>query len=352
MEVFKYADVIFLPSTAFRNAATFSTSCLSSNDFLPTTWCNIGNLASDLNRREPPANFFASSSGFSETVPVFGFGMSPRGPNIFATFASFGMNDGCATRISNSIFPSVISSISLSSTIATRTVFPDPCGKETCPETLVVSRFKWSSNDSSNLAYEFFFRSVIASKSEYALVESNSAFAFLYFFPRALAEVFLSSFFFLSDFGSDSIFSAGSKSLSESSCGWAIFFASRRTLAFSACFFSASSSPTIFVRILPIIISCNTNHVTCNTHKCFVLHGLCFVFRVILYLLPLTWQFHKSLALPRQFQMHSYPPFFLLRFLQLGIVTTSLLSHAPHFLNQALFLLFSLSFRQRGVIWL
>ena len=88
------------------------------------------------------------------TVPVFGFGISPRGPSTRPAFPTDAIMSGVAIAASKSILPSITSSTSSSpptrsapasrasralspwANTATRTVLPDPFGNVTVPRSV------------------------------------------------------------------------------------------------------------------------------------------------------------------------------------------------------------------------
>src|SRR3989344_3075745 len=93
---------------------------------------------------------FTNWDGLSLIVFVLGFGIRPRGPNIFATLASLGIMSGEATRMSKSIFGETIRRL-ISSSLAVAMVicFQVPWGRATVPRRPLSETFKWSSTEPS-----------------------------------------------------------------------------------------------------------------------------------------------------------------------------------------------------------
>ena len=122
-----------------------------------------------------------------ETVPNFGFGIIPFGPRTFPSFPTLDIMSGAAIKTSKSILPELIvsikssepaisapadlasSTLSLEQITAILIFFPLPFGKSTVVlktlSGLVLStaREKQTSNDSTNLAFDFSLITLTAS---------------------------------------------------------------------------------------------------------------------------------------------------------------------------------------------
>ena len=85
--------ILFMP-IPFKTAFTFSAMCLSGKETFPTGRWRIRFPGSVFMFTWPLVNSFTRFSTSGVTVPVFGFGMRPLGPNIRATLASCGIIDG------------------------------------------------------------------------------------------------------------------------------------------------------------------------------------------------------------------------------------------------------------------
>lgn len=137
------------------SASRFSVRFFAPNDVFPKmVW--IIPVLSFLNSIRPPTNSSTAFSTSGETVPAFGFGISPFGPSTRATLASCFIIVGVATATSKSVHPldtfsisdsapasvapAALASFTFSSSqnTATFTVFPVPCGSD------IVVRTCWS----------------------------------------------------------------------------------------------------------------------------------------------------------------------------------------------------------------
>src|ERR1700733_2776238 len=160
-------------------------------------------------RTWPDFAFFTASATFGVTVPTFGFGIRPRGPNIWPSWPTMRMASGLAMTTSKSIWPALTFSARSSKPTmsapaalaasaflpwgnpATRTVLPVPCGitvePRTCWSDLVAStpRFTDTSTDSLNLAVANSLTSLSASSIGYDLPGGNLSFQALVRFATA-----------------------------------------------------------------------------------------------------------------------------------------------------------------------
>src|SRR5216684_8029761 len=148
----------------------------------------------------------------TDTVPVFGFGMRPRGPSTFPSFPTARIMSGVATTASKSVHPPLIFSTNSSpptisapascasfcfsplAMASTRLVLPRPCGRTTVPRTIwsaclgSTPSLRVSSTVSSNLAYLTFCTSGIASSIVYVRSAPTCARAAVNFLPRFLID--------------------------------------------------------------------------------------------------------------------------------------------------------------------
>src|ERR1700733_7193296 len=160
-------------------------------------------------RTWPDFAFFTASATFGVTVPTFGFGIRPRGPNIWPSWPTMRMASGLAMTTSKSIWPALTFSARSSKPTmsapaalaasaflpwgnpATRTVLPVPCGitvePRTCWSDLVAStpKFTDTSTDSLNLAVANSLTSFSASSIAYALPGGSLSFQVLVRFTAA-----------------------------------------------------------------------------------------------------------------------------------------------------------------------
>src|SRR6185503_13836888 len=94
----------FARSTAWITAIAFSSSFASPNETLPTaTWMMA--VLSTRNSTLPPLISVTAFATSNVTVPVFGFGMSPRGPRTFPSFPTSRIMSGVAMTASKSVHP-------------------------------------------------------------------------------------------------------------------------------------------------------------------------------------------------------------------------------------------------------
>ena len=131
----------------------FSFSCSAEKDALPTTKCTLECL-STRNSIFPPLMSETAFATSVVTVPVFGFGMSPRGPSTLPRRPTWPMSSGVETAESKEVYPPATFSISsvpptssapaaiaasaagpVAKTI-TRAVRPVPWGRMTVPRTI------------------------------------------------------------------------------------------------------------------------------------------------------------------------------------------------------------------------
>src|SRR5690625_1372603 len=138
-------------------AAKFSTSCCCEKEALPMTKCRFA-WRSTRNSIRPPLMSDTARSTSMVTVPVFGFGIRPRGPSTRPSRPTLPIRSGVATTASKSSRPPWTSSMSSSSPTMsapparassafgpaaktrTRAVLPVPCGKWTVPRTIWSAR--------------------------------------------------------------------------------------------------------------------------------------------------------------------------------------------------------------------
>ena len=142
------------------------------------------------------------------TVPLFGFGIRPRGPKTLAILPTKPIISGVVIQTSKSnhppwIFaiissaptisaPALVASSALSPLAITKTLtfLPVPAGRTTVPLTcwsaLLPSTpsLTWSSTVSSNLALAFLITTSNASAASYVLLASYAATHSLYLFPN------------------------------------------------------------------------------------------------------------------------------------------------------------------------
>ena len=181
-------------ATASITARAFSSICVGVNEALPTGTCMLPAL-SILNSTRPALTSFTALAVSSVTVPVFGFGIRPRGPSTLPSLRTSAMASGVATATSKSVQPSwhflIMSSkptysapAALAASAAgpllantsTRTVLPLPCGSGTVPRTIwsdcfgSTPRRKARSTVSLNLALGNLARTSTAALSGYAFV--------------------------------------------------------------------------------------------------------------------------------------------------------------------------------------
>src|SRR6516165_8487518 len=172
--------------TASANALMFSTSLWASNDDLPTpAW--ITPAFSTRNSTEPPFAPLTAEVTSMVTVPTFGFGIRPRGPNTLPRRPTNGIRSGVAMQRSKSIWPALTfstrssapttsapaalasSALAPRANTATRCDRPDPFGRLTTPRTIwsewrgSTPKFIAISIVSSNLALARSFTSFTAS---------------------------------------------------------------------------------------------------------------------------------------------------------------------------------------------
>ena len=140
-------------ATASTNALTFSISCSSLKDALPTPACTTPPFSA-LNCTSPPFAACTAALTSTVTVPTFGFGMRFLGPKTNPNRPTTGIISGVAIQRSNSIVPdctvcirssaptmsapAALASSALASlaNTATRTDLPVPFGKPTTPRTI------------------------------------------------------------------------------------------------------------------------------------------------------------------------------------------------------------------------
>ena len=164
----------------------FSFSCSAENEALPMTKCTLACL-STRNSIFPPLISSTALAGFGVTVPVFGFGIRPRGPSTLPRRPTWPMSSGVETAESKLVQPSAtfwMSSApptsSAPAAIAasaagpvantmTRAVLPVPWGRMTVPRTIwsalrgSTASFSATSTVESNFAEPVSFASATAS---------------------------------------------------------------------------------------------------------------------------------------------------------------------------------------------
>src|SRR5271154_1413373 len=156
-----------------------------------------------LNSPRPAFTSFTAFAVSSVTVPVFGFGIRPRGPSTLPSLRTSIIASGVAIATSKSVQPpthlAIMSSkptfsapADLAASAAlplaktrTRTVLPLPCGSGTVPRTIwsdcfgSTPRRNARSIVSLNFAFGNFARTPTASLSGYAFFASTTSSAFL-----------------------------------------------------------------------------------------------------------------------------------------------------------------------------
>src|SRR5215831_9810235 len=139
--------------TASANALMFCTRWSAGNDALPTPACTMPAF-STRNSTEPPLAPLTALVTSMVTVPTFGFGIMPRGPNTLPSRPTSGMRSGVAMQRSKSMLPpctfstrssapttsapAALASSALAprANTATRTLRPEPFGRLTMPRTI------------------------------------------------------------------------------------------------------------------------------------------------------------------------------------------------------------------------
>src|SRR6185436_4419760 len=212
-------DFTYLPfaaaGLAFRmlsiSALALSNSRSGPNDTLPTGAWMIAVLSTRYSTLPALISFTALPTS-NVTVPVFGLGISPRGPSTLPSLPTDFIMSGVATTASKSsqfspwIFatmsspptksaPASCASLSFSpdATTSTRLLLPpSPCGRITTPRTIWSACFGStpsriaSSTVSSNLANAALVTVATASFSGYCGFAAATSLAFVYFFPTAI----------------------------------------------------------------------------------------------------------------------------------------------------------------------
>src|ERR1051326_516008 len=197
-------------------AVAFSTSLSGVKEILPTGTCTSAVL-SVRNSTLPALISFTALAMSNVTVPVFGFGIRPLGPNTLPSLPTDFIMSGVEITASKSvqfsfwIFSTISSPPTMSAPAAsasrtfsplaiTSTFFdlPRPCGRTTVPRTIwsaclgsTPSR-SVTSTVSSNLAYLTFCSSGTASLRRYCFF-STAVRAFMMFFPALRLICFSSS---------------------------------------------------------------------------------------------------------------------------------------------------------------
>src|ERR1017187_5754517 len=192
--------------TLVITVAAFSTSFCASNEILPTGTCTSAVL-SVRNSTLPALVSLTAAATSNVTVPVFGFGINPRGPSTLPRRPTDFIMSGVEITASKSVqfsfwifstmsspptksAPAASASRCFSPDAMTRTflVLPRPCGRITVPRTIwsaclgSTPRRIVRSTVSSNLANFTFWRRGTASCSVYGCF-SIPARAFSTFFP-------------------------------------------------------------------------------------------------------------------------------------------------------------------------
>src|SRR5262249_9453856 len=182
----------------------FSSICTAGNEALPMATWTLPAL-STLNSTRPAFTSLTAFAVSSVTVPVFGFGMRPRGPSTLPSLRTSAMASGVATATSKSAqqswhflimsskptysAPAALAASADGPALAntsTRTVLPLPCGSGTVPRTIwsdcfgSTPRRNARSTVSLNFAFGNFARTATASFNGYAFFPSTASNAFLY----------------------------------------------------------------------------------------------------------------------------------------------------------------------------
>src|SRR5947207_3563347 len=180
----------FALTTESTSAWAFSIRFCAGKEVLPSgAW--MMPVLSTRNSTLPALISLIACATFGVTVPVFGFGISPRGPSTFPSLPTARIMSGVATTASKSIQPPRIFSTTSSpptksapascasfclsepAMASTFLLLPRPCGRTTVPRTIwsaclgSTPRRIVTSTVSSNLAYFTFWISGIASSIVY-----------------------------------------------------------------------------------------------------------------------------------------------------------------------------------------
>src|SRR5262247_2519311 len=210
---FPFAAAGFALTMLSTSAWAFSTSELAANDILPSgAW--MMPVLSTRNSTLPALISLTAFAMSAVTVPVFGFGIRPRGPRTFPSLPTARIMSGVATTASKSMKPPWILSTRSSppttsapaacasfcfsppAIASTRLLLPRPCGRTTVPRTIWSACFGSTpsrsdmSTVSSNFAYFTFWTSGIASSIEYVRSAGIVARAATNFLPRFLMKCF------------------------------------------------------------------------------------------------------------------------------------------------------------------
>ena len=139
--------------TASANALMFCTRWSAENDALPIPAWTMPAF-STRNSTEPPLAPLTALVTSMVTVPTFGFGIMPRGPNTLPSRPTSGIRSGVATQRSKSMVPPwtfstrssapttsapaarASSALAPRANTATRTLRPEPFGRLTMPRTI------------------------------------------------------------------------------------------------------------------------------------------------------------------------------------------------------------------------
>src|SRR6516164_9653592 len=187
-----------------------ATSLSSENEALPTPACTMPAF-STRNSTEPPLAPCTAVLTSMVTVPIFGFGIMPRGPSTLPRRPTSGIMSGVAMQRSKSIVPpctfSTRSSAPTTSAPAalassalaprantpTRKERPVPFGSSTTPRTIwsawrgSTPRLMETSIVSSNFAFARSLTILMASASGYIFSRSTPSRAFFKRFPMLMA---------------------------------------------------------------------------------------------------------------------------------------------------------------------
>src|SRR5688500_4176714 len=143
----------FARTTLLTSACALATRFSVENDVLPTGACTMPVL-STRNSTLPALISLIACATFGVTVPVFGFGMRPRGPSTLPSRPTPRIMSGVATTASKSIQPPRIFSttsspptksapaswasfcLSAPAIASTRLLLPSPWGRTTVPRTI------------------------------------------------------------------------------------------------------------------------------------------------------------------------------------------------------------------------